>query len=95
MQPPEDPWFVYLLECADGSLYTGIARDVEKRLALHNQGKGAKYTRGRRPLVLLARSGAMSRTEALRLELRVKRLPREAKRSAVDAGQEPRDAPAP
>ncbi len=91
----EDPWFVYLLECADGSLYTGIARDVEKRLALHNQGKGAKYTRGRRPLVLLACSQPMSRTEALRLELRVKRQPREAKRSAVDGGQGARDTSAP
>jgi putative endonuclease len=95
MEPREDPWFVYLLECADGSLYTGIARDVQRRLALHNDGKGAKYTRGRRPLVLLAQSGAMSRTEALRLELRVKRLPKAAKRRAVDGGQGARDTPAP
>ena len=48
-------WFVYLLRCADGSLYCGIARDVDKRLAQHEAGKGARYTRGRGPLTLLAK----------------------------------------
>ena len=67
MSPP-DRWRVYLLECSDGSYYTGIAKDVEARLADHNAGKGAKYTRGRTPARLLAKSGAMERGDALRAE---------------------------
>lgn len=45
-------WFVYILECADGTLYTGITNDLERRIAVHNGGKGAKYTRGRGPVIL-------------------------------------------
>ncbi|MBX3192575.1 MAG: GIY-YIG nuclease family protein [Labilithrix sp.] len=77
MAPPRsDRWFVYLARCADGSLYTGIARDVAQRIAQHDAGKGAKYTRGRGPLALCAVRGCASKGEALRLELAVKRLPR-------------------
>ncbi len=67
------PWFVYLLECADGTLYTGVTNDVEARLQKHNEGKGAKYTRGRTPLVLLATLGPMSRSESLKTERAIKR----------------------
>jgi predicted GIY-YIG superfamily endonuclease len=72
-------WWVYLLRCADGTLYCGIALDVEARLALHEAGKGAKYTRGRGPLALVYTEACASRAEALRLERAIKRLPREAK----------------
>ena len=74
-----DLWFVYLARCADGSLYTGIARNVTERIAQHDAGKGAKYTRGRGPLELCAVRRCRSRGEALRLELAVKALPRSAK----------------
>ena len=72
-------WFLYIARCSDGSLYTGIARDVTKRIALHDAGKGARYTRGRGPLRLLVTRRCRSHSEALRLELAVKALPRGAK----------------
>jgi putative endonuclease len=77
--PPPDRWFVYLARCADGSLYTGIARNVAERIAAHDAGKGAKYTRGRGPLMLCAVRRCLSKGDALRLELAVKALPRAAK----------------
>jgi putative endonuclease len=76
---PADIWFVYLARCADGSLYTGIARDVAERIAAHDAGKGAKYTRGRGPLEVCAVRRCRSKGDALRLELAVKALPRTAK----------------
>lgn len=72
-------YFVYLVECADGTLYTGIARDVAARVELHNQGKGARYTRGRGPVRLIGSSGPLDRGDALRLELEIKRVPRPQK----------------
>ncbi len=72
-------WFVYLARCADGSLYCGIARDVAERLAAHDAGKGARYTRGRGPLVALAVRRCRSKGFALSLEHAVKQLPREDK----------------
>jgi putative endonuclease len=70
---------VYLVRCADGTLYTGIALDVAARIAAHELGRGARYTRGRGPLVLCAVRRCVSKGEALRLELAVKRLPRSMK----------------
>jgi putative endonuclease len=72
-------WFVYLARCADGTIYTGIARDVAARMAAHDAGRGARYTRGRGPLALCAVRRCASQGEALRLELAVKRLPRAGK----------------
>lgn len=72
-------YFVYLLRCGDKSLYTGIARDVAKRLAQHRAGKGAKYTRGRGPLRLLATAARADRGAAQRLEAAVKALPKRQK----------------
>ena len=73
-------WYVYLVLCSDGSLYCGIARDVDQRVRDHNQGKGAKYTRGRRPVRLVWFSRELdSRSEATREELRIKKLTREEK----------------
>ena len=66
-------WFVYLVRCRDGSLYCGIARDVQARIAMHDAGKGAKYTRGRGPLSLLGTRRCASKGDALRLEAAVKR----------------------
>ncbi len=74
-------WSVYLLRCADGTLYCGTSTCVERRVAMHNGllAGGAKYTRGRRPVTLLLSAGGMSREEALRLERAIKRLPRRRK----------------
>jgi putative endonuclease len=65
-------WVVYLVRCSDQSLYCGITNDVNKRLAAHNSGKGAKYTRSRRPVELVSVSPQMSRSDALKLEYKVK-----------------------
>lgn len=72
-------WFVYVLRCGDGSLYTGIARDVQARLQMHRSGKGAKYTRGRGPLELVYTEQCADKSEALKRELAIKALSREEK----------------
>lgn len=69
-------WWVYLLRCGDGSLYCGVALDVEARLKQHQEGKGAKYTRGRGPLELVHREACGTKPEALRREREIKRLDR-------------------
>lgn len=69
-------WHLYLLRCGDGTLYCGIALDVEARLKQHQEGKGAKYTRGRGPLELVHSEACGSRSEALIRERAVKRLSR-------------------
>ncbi len=72
-------WTVYILRCADGSLYTGIARDPARRLAAHNNGRGAAYTRGRRPVALIHQEAAASHSVALRREWAIKQLSRTEK----------------
>ena len=85
---PEKKWVVYLVRCADHSLYCGISSDLEKRLECHNRGTGAKYTRSRRPVRLLAASTGMSKSDALKLEYRIKQTPAHKKLSALEnAGQ--------
>jgi putative endonuclease len=76
-------WFVYIARCTDGSLYTGIALDVALRIAAHNSGRGARYTRGRGPLALCAHHRCQSKGDALRLELAVKRLARPDKETLL------------
>ena len=78
-------WFVYLLECADGTLYCGVTTDPARRLAEHNglAPGGARYTRARRPLRLAACAPCADRAAACRLEDRIKRLPRAAKLDAL------------
>lgn len=71
--------YVYIVGCADGSLYTGYARNVQQRVATHNAGKGGNYTRSHRPVTLLASWEFNSKGEALRIEYQIKRLPREQK----------------
>lgn len=75
----EKQWVLYILECADGTLYTGITDDLKRRIGLHATGKGAKYTRGRGPLKLRYQVNCEDRSHALREEIRIKRLSREQK----------------
>jgi putative endonuclease len=79
-------WFVYVIECCDGSLYTGIAVDVAERFAKHAAGKGGRYTRSHPPLRVLAQWPCADRSEATRAELAIKRLSPAAKR-ALCAGE--------
>lgn len=72
-------WKLYILRCGDGSLYTGITTDVQARLKLHRNGRGAKYTRGRGPLELVYSEECGSKSDALKRELAVKALTREEK----------------
>ncbi len=84
--PRDGDWYVYLLSCADGSLYCGVTTDMERRLAMHNGliPGGARYTRGRRPVTLAACAEGFSRAEALRLEAVIKKLKRSEKKSALE-----------
>jgi putative endonuclease len=77
------PWFLYLIECDDGSLYTGIATDVQARFDAHACGKGARYTRSRKPLAVVASFELAGRSEASRAEYRVKRLKAHQKRELI------------
>ena len=75
----EKQWVVYILECGDGSLYTGITDDLSRRLKAHQEGQGAKYTRGRGPLRLRCLEKCADHGEALRREYQIKQLPRSEK----------------
>ena len=68
-------WVVYLVRCADESLYCGITNDIEKRLVAHNSGKGAKYTKSRIPVEMAGVSSKMTKSEALKLERHIKQVP--------------------
>lgn len=72
-------WLVYLLECSDGSFYAGITNRLEHRLEAHNSGLGARYTRSRRPVILLATQEHTDRSEASKAEMKLKQLPRDKK----------------
>ena len=76
-------WYLYILRCGDGTLYTGITTDVEARLAQHQCGKGAKYTRGRGPLELVYREECGDHSHALKRELEIKSMPREEKQKLI------------
>lgn len=80
----ESVWYLYILRCRDGSLYTGITTDVERRFEAHQSGKGAKYTRGRGPLELVYREECGDHSTALKRELEIKALPREKKQILID-----------
>ena len=75
----EKHWVLYILRCKDDTLYTGITDNLTKRLQAHCSGKGAKYTRGRGPLTLLYTEDCADHSQALRREIEIKRLPRQAK----------------
>ena len=75
--------WVYLLRCADGTLYTGWTNDLEKRLAAHNAGTGAKYTRGRGPLALVYKASFSTKSEAMAEEARLKKLTKAQKETLI------------
>lgn len=76
-------WVCYLLRCADDTLYCGITNDLTKRLAAHNAGEGAKYTRGRLPVRLVYEEACKDKSTALKREMQIKRLPRGAKEALL------------
>ena len=80
----EKNWVVYLVRCSDKSLYCGISNDLQRRLKAHNSGKGAKYTRSRRPVELIDISPEMPKPEALKLEYRIKKMPADQKLSELN-----------
>lgn len=79
----EKNWQLYILRCGDGTLYTGITVDVERRLAAHRAGKGAKYTRGRGPIQLVYQQMCGDHSAALRRELEIKALPKDEKEKLI------------
>jgi len=80
-----DKWSVYLVRCKDDSLYAGVALDVDRRLEEHREGKrGAKYLRGRAPLELVLKRELGDRSLALKVELRIKKLSRKAKKTLIE-----------
>ena len=80
---PTEPWFLYVVECRDGSLYTGVTKDLERRLAEHNAGSASRYTRTRLPVALRYHERCADRTAALVRECAVKALSREAKEALI------------
>ncbi len=76
-------WTVYILRCGDGSLYTGIAKDVRARVRQHSQGRGATYTRTRLPVKLLYQQEGLTRSEALVREAQIKAMPRSKKEEII------------
>lgn len=77
-------WYLYILRCGDGTLYTGITTDVHRRLEAHRQGRGAKYTRGRGPLKLIYQEECGTHSEALKRELAVKQMSRAEKETLIE-----------
>jgi len=86
-QRPED-WFLYIAETADNTLYTGITNNLENRIAIHNTGKGAKYTRMRRPVTLQAAWQTLGRSKATKLEYQLKSLTRQQKLALIESQQD-------
>lgn len=77
------PWFVYILECADGTFYTGITNDLQRRFDEHNTGRGARYTRSRTPVELRYTEDCLNRSAALIREAKIKALGRPAKEKLI------------
>lgn len=77
-------WEVYMVECSDGTLYTGISNDVPKRVLTHNSGKGAKYTKTRLPVVLKWQKQCENRSEASKEEYKVKKLTKKQKLKLIE-----------
>ena len=88
-----DDWFVYIVECADGTLYTGITTNLERRVDEHNAGTGARYTRSRRPVVLRYNEPQPDRSGASSRECRIKALSRKAKQALINRAERPIDSP--
>ncbi|SDK59829.1 GIY-YIG nuclease family protein [Sediminibacillus albus] len=84
-------YYVYILKCKDGSLYTGYTNDLEKRISRHESGKGAKYTRGRGPFQLVYYRSFATKQEALQQEYRIKKLPKIQKKRLIKSYTEGHD----
>jgi putative endonuclease len=80
-------WCVYIIECNDGTLYTGISKDIVKRIKEHNSGIGSRYTRGRRPVKLLARWDCEDKSHASKMEYSIKQLSRKNKLQLIPHGK--------
>lgn len=80
----EKHWCVYILRCADGTLYTGITDDLDHRIKMHNEGRGAKYTRGRGPVTVLYQETFESRSAASKREYEIKQLTRTQKLDLIE-----------
>jgi len=78
-------WSVYIVKCADDTYYTGISNDVNRRVANHNAGKGAKYTKTRGPVELITQVDGFTKSAAMKLEYKVKKQPRKNKISFLNA----------
>jgi putative endonuclease len=83
-------WYVYIVRCADTTLYTGATNRIDARIAAHNAGRGSRYTRSRRPVELVYCEEQRGRSEALRREAEIKRMPAEAKRRLLTTATEAR-----
>ena len=83
----KDVWHVYIVQCADNTLYTGVAREPAKRVHQHNAGRGARYTRGRLPVELVYEEQAGDRGSALKREYEIKRLNAREKRKLIGGGR--------
>ena len=88
-ETPEKDWVLYVLQCSDGSLYTGITNDVARRFKQHNAGTASRYTRSRRPVQLMFQEPQASRSAALKRELAVKAMSREQKETLICNGTDP------
>ena len=86
----EKRWFVYILQCADGTFYTGMTDDVIRREAAHNSGKGAKYTRGRTPVQVVYSEECESYSAALKREYAIKKLRRQEKMELLQKANSPK-----
>jgi predicted GIY-YIG superfamily endonuclease len=83
----ESPWYVYIIECSDGSFYTGITNDLERRLQQHNDGTASRYTRSRRPVMFRYQEACESRSQALIRECSLRLLNRKEKEALVNRGR--------
>ncbi len=83
------PWYVYMLRCGDGTLYTGMTDNVERRLETHRAGKGAKYTRGRGPLEVVYREELPDKSSALKREAWIKKMRKEQKEKLITQQKAP------
>jgi len=80
-------WFLYIVECSDKTLYTGITNNLDKRISQHNNGSGAKYTKGRSPVKLLYTESFNNRSEASKREYQIKQLTKKEKHKLINLGE--------
>ena len=83
---PDEPWFLYILRCQNETFYTGVTKDLKRRLKMHNDGKASRYTRARRPVKLIYHEDCAGHAQALARECKVKALSRKQKERLVLSG---------